>query len=169
MTGRHETMAMIGRTRHLRTSRPGGRSRRGMTLTEMLVVVVLIGILAAVIVPRITRLTSRNKASEASAVIQRDLERAFSIAARLRRPVYIRADNAARIYQVTDVSGDTLRIIRNLTEKGEIGIQTMTFSPTTVTVQPNGIASAPLTVTITSHGATRVVSMTRVGLIRRSQ
>lgn len=149
---------------------PARRSARaGMTVMELLLVIVMIGILAAVVVPRISMLTARSKATEAAAVVQRDLERAFSIAARLRRPVYVTADNSALIYRITDVSGDTLRIVRNLGQTGDVGVETMTFNPTVLTVRPNGIASAALSVTLTSRGATRVVNMTRVGLIRRSQ
>jgi type II secretory pathway pseudopilin PulG len=135
----------------------------------MLIVVVVIGILIAAITPKISTLTARNKASAAAEMIQRDLERAFAIAARLRKPVQIVADNSALIYRVIDASGGTVRISRRLDGAGEFGVQTMTFSPTTVTVNPNGVASDSLAVTLTSMGATRRVSMTRVGLVRRSQ
>ena len=162
-------MGMIDRDGQRATPASPGRDRRGLTLMELLLVIVMIGILGTVVLPRINDLTAHSKASEAAAVVQRDLERAFSIAARLRRPVYITADNSALIYRITDVSGDTLRIIRNLGETGEIGIQEMGFVPNQVTVQPNGIASSALRVRLTSHGTTRVVNMTRVGLIRRSR
>jgi type II secretory pathway pseudopilin PulG len=138
-------------------------------MIELMMVVVIIGILGAVVIPRISRLTARTKATEAAAIVQRDLERAFSVAARLRKSVVLTADNSARVYIVADTAGGTVRITRNLGETGESGVQQMVFSPTTITILPNGIASAPLTVTLTSHGSTRVVNMTRVGLIRRSQ
>lgn len=154
-------------TRHQTTRRTTGRG--GFTVTELLMVIVMIGILGAVMVPRITRLTARNKASEASAVVQRDLERAFSIAARLRRAVVLTADNAGLYYQISDAAKGTVRLNRNLRQGAEVGVETMTFSPTTITVQPNGIASAPLTVTLSSHGAVRTITMTRVGLIRRTR
>lgn len=132
-------------------------------------VVVIIGIGTAVAVPRITVLVARNKISEAAALVQRDLERSFSTAARLRKSVTLTADNASATYQVADALAGTVRLSRNLQQVGTLGVETMTFSPTVVTFLPNGIASSPITVTLTSHGATRVVTMTRVGLIRRSQ
>lgn len=136
---------------------------------EMLVVVVIIGVFSAIAIPRVTSLVARNKVSGASATVQRDLERAFSLAARLRRSVTLVADNSGKYYQVADAVGGTVRLNRNLAQSEGIGVETVTFSPTTLTIHPNGIASGPLTVTLTSHGATRVVTMTRVGLIRRSQ
>ncbi len=154
-------------TRHRATRRATGRG--GFTVTELLMVIVMIGILGAVMVPRITRLTARNKASEAAAVVQRDLERAFSIAARLRKAVVLTADNAGLYYQIADAVGGTVRVNRNLRQGAEVGVESMIFSPTTITVQPNGIASAPLTVKLRSHGAVRTVTMTRVGLIRRTR
>ena len=160
-------MGISTKARHHTTRRTTGRG--GFTVTELLMVIVMIGILGAVMVPRITRLTARNKASEASAVVQRDLERAFSIAARLRKAVVLTADNAGLYYQITDAVGGTVRVTRNLRQGAEIGVESMVFSPTTITVQPNGIASAPLTVTLSSHGAVRTVTMTRVGLIRRTR
>lgn len=143
--------------------------RAGLTLPELLIVVVCIGILAALAAPRITRLTARDKASAAAALIQTDLERAFSTAARLRKPVILTADNAAKLYQVADSGAGTVRLTRRLDQTNEYGVETMTFAPTSITIQASGIASSGLTVTLTSHGATRVVQMTRVGLIWRSQ
>lgn len=148
---------------------PSPSHRAGVTLPEMLIVVVCIGILAAAGIPRVARLTARDKASEAAAMVQRDLERAFSIAARLRKPVYINTNSATRSYQVVDSATATVRLSRQFDATNEYGVQTMTFSPSTVTVQPNGVASGPLTVTMTFLGATRVVAMTRVGLVRRTQ
>ncbi len=148
---------------------PIGSGRAGITLIEMVIVVVVLGILAAAGIPKISQLTARTKANEATAIVQRDLERAFAIAARLRKPVYISADNAGRYYQVKDVAGDTIRLNRRLFATDEYGVQVMTFSPTTVTVQPNGVASSALQVDLTFLGAQRQVTMTRVGLVRRTQ
>lgn len=148
---------------------PSLSHRTGVTLPELLIVVVCIGVLAAAVMPRITDLTARDKASAAAGLIQTDLERAFSTAARLRKTVILTADNAAKIYQVADSGAGTVRVTRRLTETEEYGVQTMTFSPTSIRIWPNGFASSPLTVTLTSHGATRVITMTRVGLIWRSQ
>lgn len=143
--------------------------RAGLTLPELLIVVVCIGVLATMLAPRITRLTARDKASAAAALIQTDLERAFSTAARLRKTVTLTANNGARHYQVADSAGGAVRLTRRLDQTNEYGVETMTFSPTSITILPSGIASSGLTVTLTSHGATRVVQMTRVGLIWRSQ
>lgn len=150
-------------------SRPARSPRAGITLIEMAIVVVVLGILAAAGIPKITELTARNKADQATAIVQRDLERAFAIAGRLRQSVNIVANNGGKYYQVVDASDGTVRLNRRLFTTDEYGVQTMTFSPTTVTVRPNGTSDGPLTVTLVFAGATRQVAMSRVGLVRRTQ
>jgi prepilin-type N-terminal cleavage/methylation domain-containing protein len=152
-----------------RISRPAPSPRAGITLIEMVIVVVVLGILAAAGIPKITELTARNKADQATAIVERDLERAFAIAGRLRQSVNIVANNGGKYYQVVDASGGSVRLNRRLFTTDEYGVQTMTFSPTTVTVRPNGTSDGPLTVTLVFAGATRQITMTRVGLVRRTQ
>lgn len=144
-------------------------ARRGVTMMELMLVVVVTGIIGAASVPKLSRLTARSNTSRAAEVVRSDLERAFAIAARLRKPVQIVADQNAHIYQIVDQTGGTVRLTRSLALKGDIGVETMTFYPTTVTIQPNGVASDSIGVTLTSRGSTQRVSMTRVGLVRRTQ
>ena len=144
------------------------RSRLGFTMLELLLVIVIIGILGALAFPQISMLTGKSSVARAAQVVQQDLQRAFALSARLRKPVTLTADNTARIYQVTDAAGSVL-LTRRLAPGQDIGVQTMTFSPTTVTIQPNGVSSAAIGVTLTSNGSTRQVSMTRVGLVQRTQ
>ena len=136
---------------------------------ELLLVVVLVGILTSVLIPQISAVTARSSVSRAAIVVEQDLERAFTLAARLRQPVVLTADNASKIYQVADQSGGTVRLTRRLALGQEFGVETMSFSSNSITIQPNGVASDTLGVTLTSRGSTRHIQMTRVGLIRRSQ
>jgi prepilin-type N-terminal cleavage/methylation domain-containing protein len=143
-------------------------SRSGFTLLEMLLVVVLVGVIGTMAIPQISRLTGRNSVGRAALVVRQDLQRAFALAARLRKPVTLTADNSSAIYQVTDASNNVL-LVRRLSRSQEYGVETMTFAPTTLTIQPSGVASAAVIVTLTSGGSTRQVKMTAAGLIRRTQ
>ena len=143
--------------------------RAGFTALELILVVVVIGVLGAMFLPQISTLTSKNSVGKAANIVQADLEQAFTLAARLRKPVILTADNGAHIYQVADQVGSTVRLTRRLKFGQEYGVETMTFSSASITIQPNGVASDSLGVTLTSRGSTRVISMTRVGLIRRVQ
>ena len=142
--------------------------RAGFTLLEMLLVVVLIGVVGTMAVPQISRLTGKNSVSRAAMIVQQDLQRSFALAARLRKPVTLTASNSSKVYQVTDPSNNVL-LVRQLTRTQEYGVETMTFSPTTLTIQPNGVSNSTITVTLTSSGSTRVVSMSSAGLVRRTQ
>jgi len=151
------------------TARIKPDSRAGITIFELIVVVVIIGILGTVFLPQISSLTGRSSVGKAAELVQQDLEQAFTIAARLRKPVTLTANNSSHIYQVVDQSGGTVRLTRRLGLGQEFGVEGMTFSSSSITIQPNGVASDTLGVTLTSRGSTRKISMTRVGLVRRTQ
>jgi type II secretory pathway pseudopilin PulG len=135
----------------------------------MTMVVVILGIITAMLVPQLSSLTEKSEAGRAAMVVQQDLERTFTLAARLRKPMVLSADNTQHIYQVKDQTDDTVRLTRRLNLGQEFGVETMTFSNTSITVQPNGVASDTLGVTLVSRNTIRHVSMTRVGLIQRTQ
>ena len=143
--------------------------RAGFTALELVLVVVVVGVIGAIFLPQISGLTARNSLGKAADVVQADLEEAFTLAARLRKPVTLKADNSSHIYQVVDQTGGAVRLTRRLVLGQEFGVETMAFSSLNITIQPNGVASDTLGVTLTSRGSTRVISMTRVGLIRRTQ
>ena len=131
-------------------------------------VIVIIGIMGAMFFPQISRMTGKDSVARSAQVVQQDLQRAFTLAGRLRKPVTLTASNSANSYTVTDPSSNVL-LSRQMKIGQEYGVETMTFYPTTVTIQPYGVSSDTLGVTLVSKGSTRYVSMTRVGLIRRTQ
>ncbi|HEY4101421.1 MAG TPA: hypothetical protein VGM20_11170 [Gemmatimonadales bacterium] len=141
----------------------------GFTTLELTMVVVILGILTAMVVPQVSRYTEKSEAGRAAMVVQQDLERSFALAARLRQPMVLTADNTQHIYQVKDQTDDSVRLTRRLSLGQEFGVETMTFSNTSITIQPNGVASDTLGVTLTARNTTRHVSMTRIGLIQRTQ
>jgi Tfp pilus assembly protein FimT len=137
-------------------------------MMELLLVIVIVGITGVLAFPQISRMTGKNSVARSAQVVQQDLQRAFTLAGRLRKPVTLTADNSNHAYQVTDASSNIL-LTRNLGTGQEYGVETMTFYPATLIIQPNGVSSDTLGVTLVSRGSARYVSMTRVGLIRRTQ
>ena len=143
------------------------RAAAGFSLIELLLVVVILGLLAAAGLPKINLITRKEKATRAVYQVQSDIERAFAIAARLRKPVRLVFTSSSRLYQVVDDVGGTVRLTRRLDRNSDIGVDLIETRPTSITINPNGVASDTLNVEITSINTTRQLSMTRVGLIRR--
>src|SRR5688572_31174194 len=72
----------------------------GFTLIEMLIVTSLLGLIALMSVGQISNYVRERNVSSAAAVVRNDLQQAFAIAARNRRPVrlsFTTADTALKI------------------------------------------------------------------------
>jgi prepilin-type N-terminal cleavage/methylation domain-containing protein len=139
--------------------------RRGFTMIEMAMVFTIIAIMAATGIPRIGRIMQSNRVNSNISTIASDMEQAFSISARFRRPMRISCDCANGIYTVADVAGGTVRLRRAVVGDQDLGNMTLTFDAT-VDVFPRGVSTAPLTVRITSGTSTRAVTLSTAGQVR---
>lgn len=143
------------------------RNRAGFTLVELVIVVVMIGILAAIIMPRVSALIQRSSARQGIGVVATDLEQAVSLAMRQRVPMRISCDCPNGVLLVSNRNtGAVLRRRYLVGSAGGFYLSGLTLSPAQVDVYPSGVASAPLTVTLTSTVGTRQVSMTSAGFVR---
>jgi prepilin-type N-terminal cleavage/methylation domain-containing protein len=142
-------------------------TRRGFTMIEMALTLVVIGILAAMSMAKIGSTISRSKLDRAASIVAADLENAFSTGGRLRQPLVLQCDCANRTYRLNDVlNGGALRFERNLGPDTPFTVATMTFTPATVTILPPGRLSAALQVDITVGATTRRVTMSTAGFVR---
>ena len=78
--------------------------RSGFTLTELLMVIVILGILATLATPRVYQTVARAKVNQAAGVIAADLEQAVTLAGRRRQPVVVSLESATVYTRTTDVS-----------------------------------------------------------------
>src|SRR2546430_17669259 len=141
--------------------------RPGFTNMELLVVVGISGIRAAMGGPAMSRIVRHQRANRGAMVIAADLQNAFAVAARQREPVRIQADAATRSYQFIDrKSGNILRIRTFYGDTSEYRLTKLEFSPTTIDVFPNGISSAAVTIDLANGDYTKQITASTAGFVR---
>jgi type II secretion system protein H len=151
-----------------RTSKNAKYSARGgFSLFELLIVVAILGIMAAMVGPAMSRIVRHNRVNRAATVIASDLQNAFAVAARQREPVRIQADAASRSYQFIDrKSGAVLRIRTFYGDTSEYRLTKLEFSPTTFDVFPSGVSSAAVTIDLANGDYTKQIKASTAGFIR---
>lgn len=127
------------------TSSDGLRRRSGITIAEMLVVIVIIGIVTAVAVPRLA--DAKNQAQLTGAVTRftRAVMTARQAAIQRGKTSYFRHDNS-RFWVVVDTTGnlDTVIIMPRYDLAAEYGVSvTAPAGVTSIQYDPRGVATQP--------------------------
>ena len=149
---------------------PQRRARSGFTMVELALTLTVIAILAAMMVPKIGRIMQATRVNRTTAIIAADVEQAFTLAARFRRPMRLSCDCVNGTYTVADLAGGTVRLSRTLGQDQDLGTVTLTFTTNpaggTVDIFPSGVSSATLSARITSGISTRAVNASTAGHVR---
>ena len=140
---------------------PGGR--RGYTLPEMMIVIVVSVLVVAMAGPATARQLRRGRVNQAANIVAADLENAVTLSARSRKPVRITRPTTTS-FTVADRATGAVILRRELGSNTEWKVASLTFSNATVDVFPAGTTSGALTVTLTEGGYSRQVRLTRAGL-----
>jgi len=139
----------------------------GFTIFELLVVVAILGILATMTGPAISRIVRHQRVNRAATVIASDLQNAFAVAARQREPVRIQADETTRSYQFVDrKSGAVLRIRTFYGDTSEYRLTKLKFNPATLDVFPNGVSSAKVDIDLANGDYSKKISVSTAGFVR---
>lgn len=140
-------------------------------MVEMVFTFVVIAIMAGIMVTKIGPVMQRTQVSRSIALVAADMEAAYTLAARQRKPVRIDCNCGAGTYTVADRAG-TVLLSRNLRADADLGVMTLTFTPVgppntlPVEIFPPGIGDKSLTVRITKGTSTRAVTVSTVGQVR---
>jgi len=143
--------------------------RRGFTLPEMLIVIVIIVLMAAMAFPVTAKAIRHGRINQAVNVVAGDLETAVSYAARQRKPVRIAFATGATAFTIADRDSGTVLRRRELGQDTEWKVSALTFSSATVDVFPAGITSLPLTIRVGDGSYSRQVRLSRAGLVQVMQ
>ncbi len=140
-------------------------------MVEMALVFTMVAIMTAMSLPRIARILQANRVNGNISTVAADLEQAFAIAARYRRPMRISCTCGAGIYTIADRADGTVRLRRALVGDQDMGNMTLTFETlpidgVIVDVFPSGVSTTQLRVRITSGVSTRAVTLSTAGQVR---
>jgi len=145
-------------------------SRFGFSVIELVVIVAILGIMATIAGPAMSRIVRHQRVNRATMLIASDLQNAFATAARSREPVRVQADNVNRSYQFVDrKSGTVLRIRSFYGDTSEYKLSVLTFTPATLDVFPGGISSAPLTIDLANGDYSKQITASTAGFVRVSK
>ena len=140
-------------------------------MVELVLTFTIIGILTAMMIPKIGRTMQATRVNRTSAIVAADLEQAFTLAGRFRRPMRISCTCGTGTYTVADLAGGTVRLRRKVVGDSDLGNMTLAFEiPVAgiVDVYPSGVSTTALRVRITSGISTRAVTLSTAGHVRRS-
>lgn len=140
--------------------------RDGFSMIEMMIVLVIIAIIAGAAAPGYGRYMRHQRVNEAASVVASDLQMAFSLAARQRKPVRLAVTSGEKQFTIKDRNASTTLRTRELGSDSNFGLTALSFYPSTIDIYPTGISSAALTVTLTSKDYSRTVTASTGGFVR---
>lgn len=134
---------------------------------ELIAVVVILGIMASVAGPALSRIVRHQRVNRAATVIASDLQNAFASAARERQPVRIQADATSRSYQFIDrKTGTVLRIRTFYGDTSEYRLSKLVFTPATIDVFPTGISSSAIVIDLANGDYAKQITASTAGFVR---
>jgi prepilin-type N-terminal cleavage/methylation domain-containing protein len=143
------------------------RSRRGFTLLELVVVMGIVGILAMMSIGKTSRILTGWRVTRAAQAVDQELQTAFALVGRNRKPLTITMDLTKMELRLTDRAGTVYRR-RNFgpTSAYNLRASDLTLSRSALEIYPPGLAADSLSITITGRGVKKRVRMLRGGLVQ---
>lgn len=141
--------------------------RCGFTLTESLIVIVVLGTMLSIGLPRANESMRQRRVIGASNAVNASIPQAFSLAARARKPVTLTYDASSGEIRVTPRGfPDTVYARRAVGSNSEYKIETVTMTPASVQIFPNGTSSSAFTIRLVNGSFVRQLNVARTGFTR---
>jgi Tfp pilus assembly protein FimT len=135
-------------------------------MVESLIVIVVFGTMLSIGLPRANQGIRQRRVIAASNALNADMPIAFSVAARQRKPVSLTYDAASGEVRVTDRATGAIYSRRALRSTSEFKLDSVSMTPATVQVFPNGVSSSAFTIRLANGSFVRQLSVGRTGLSR---
>jgi len=143
------------------------RNRFGFTLIEAVMVLLIVATVVGALTPSVVRQISHARVNRAANVVAADFYMAQSLAGRQHGPVVITFDSTAKVTTITQPAPSYTNLLtRQFGISSEFKLTAFAASSSPVLIQPNGMASTAVVITVGNGAFTRQVRMTRAGQIR---
>lgn len=148
--------------------RSAGR-QGGFTAIEIIIVLVILGLLAAVTLPGIGTTVARDRVRRAQYVVGSQMELAFQYAARVRKPVTVTLSTSTRVLRIADRATGTIYKQIDLSQTGPWALTGVSMTPSAgITIFPTGISTSAVSITLSNNAYSRTVAATIAGQVTKS-
>ena len=151
---------------------PTPRPRRGYTVMELMIVATVLSVVTVMSAGKISDYVRDRNVAAASSIFRSDLQQAFAIAARNRRPVRITFSTADTALRITDRENTVTYVRRGfgngsglMLRPSDVSFCSNTCTNASIDVYPNGWASDTLNVALGKGSHLRTLRMSRSGLV----
>lgn len=137
-------------------------------MLEVVVVLTIIAIITSIAMAGFTRIVNQVRLDRAAQTVSYDLQMAFAIVGRNRKPVRVSWDSANVRFLITDRSDTLLFRTRAMGPDSPFKLDKKMFSVSRpmVEIYPPGLAADSLNIHIVNKDQKRTISMQRGGLVR---
>jgi prepilin-type N-terminal cleavage/methylation domain-containing protein len=147
------------------------RLRSGFSMIELLIVFIVFGLVVMISIRSVGDTIRRERASKAASILGADIEQAFAIAARQRRPVMMALNRSNKTFSIIDRASTTkVYRRRSFARTADYGVDSLYANRDTIVIMPNGIATNTMDITlrITTRGGavyTKKVAVSVGGMV----
>ena len=153
-----------------RESPCGDATTAGFTIFEAVMVILIILVIVASLIPRVSATLAHSKVNRAAYVIAADFLLAQTLAARQHTPVIVAVNPTALTFTISQPAPATTVLRTDYFDKtSEFQLSALSASPTSAQVMPNGTATATIVVTVGGSDWYHLVRMTLAGQVRITQ